>query len=134
MEILIFALIEKSLRIILIDKNKENPQGSNDKVKKNNEKEKKNKNKKKDLSSMSLGKLLWDETVAEIFTQTHLINLRYFLSTCSSTGLDLRNDFVHCKDFDIGKFTPYFFISFIFHRITNFIIHFLQQELIYSDK
>ena len=110
MEILIFALIEKFLRIICTDKSIETPKENSDNVKK------KEKKRKKDLSQMSLGDLLWDKRIEEIFTQTHLTNLRYFLSTCSKAGLDLRNDFIHCKDFDIDKLIP----DFVYHLLYLF--------------
>lgn len=125
MEILIFALIEKFLRIICTDKSNEMPKENSDNVKK------KEKKRKKDLSQMSLGDLLWDKRIEEIFTQTHLTNLRYFLSTCSQAGLDLRNDFIHCKDFDIDKLIPDFVYNllYLFTDVLNTAhLYFLSKQ------
>ena len=117
MESLICAMIEKLLRIMCIN--------GCDSI----HKEKKN-GKTKDKSELTLGKLLWNETIEKLFNYTHLKNLKFFLSKSNGIGLEYRNSLAHWNNVDKEKLNLLFvyFLLWLFTDVLNTVFLYFRKD------
>ena len=88
-ESLACAIIEKLLRIAYVNESKNIPEEKDDKTKKGD------KNKNKNKSGKTLGTLLWDKKIEQIFNYDHLKSLQFLLSESNGIGLNIRNSLAH---------------------------------------
>lgn len=136
METLLCAMIEKLLRIIYTELNKDQKEDSNkDNGKDSGKDSEKNDQKpprKKKLHS--LGQYLGDESVKKFFGEKHTLNLQYFLSNANGIGFNIRNELAHHNNLSKEKLTLKFvyLLLWLFTDILNSTLwHFLKKQRIH---
>jgi hypothetical protein len=124
-ESLTCAIIEKLLRIAYVNESKNIPEEKDDKTKKGD------KNKNKNKSGKTLGTLLWDKKIEQIFNYDHLKSLQFLLSESNGIGLNIRNSLAHWKNIDKEMLTPLFVsrMLWLFTDVLNTVLlYFLKQQ------
>ena len=133
METLLCAMIEKLLRIIYTELNKDQEEESNEDNRKDSEKdsEKNDQKPQKKRKLHSLGQFLGDESIKEFFGKIHTLNLQYFLSKANGIGSNIRNELAHHKNINKEKLTPKFvyLLLWLFTDVLNTTLwHFLKKQ------